>query len=370
MKNALVIALILVAASLYGQNQEPEKFKGLRESKFKGDVNIYYNPLLDHYDIHFVNLDLNISDQSTFISGNATILAEIIEPLDTLLFDFCNFMTLDSIFINDKKVSAIHKNDVIEYIFETPLNNNEEFIAQIYYHGTPYQYGGGVTNDYDSQYGKNVTWTLSESFHAMEWWHCKQVLSDKIDSTHIFLTCDDDCMAGSNGLLTNVVDLPNNKKRFEWKSNYPINYYLISFAVAEYQDYSVYANPEGAEPILVQNFVYDNSYYLSENKEEIDNTIDLIEVFSDKFGLYPFADEKYGHCLTTLGGGMEHQTMTTLGSFGFGLVAHELGHMWFGDYVTCASWQDIWINEGFASYTEYVAAENLLSKEDASGWMN
>jgi len=178
----------------------------------------------------------------------------------------------------------------------------------------------------------------------------------------MFLTCDDDCMAGSNGVLTNIVELPNNKKRFEWKSNYPINYYLLSYAVAEYQDYSIYAHPEGSEPILIQNFVYDNSYYLSGNKEDIDHTIDLIEVFSDKFGFYPFVNEKYGHCLTTLGGGMEHKTITTLVSFGFGLVAHELGHMWFGDYVTCATWKDIWINEGFVSYTEYVAAENLFDK--------
>jgi aminopeptidase N len=66
---------------------------------------------------------------------------------------------------------------------------------------------------------------------------------------------------------------------------------------------------------------------------------------------------------------MEHQTMTTLSNFNFSLVAHELGHMWFGDYVTCATWMDIWINEGFASYTEYLAYQNIHTQEDADSWM-
>jgi len=176
-------------------------------------------------------------------------------------------------------------------------------------------------------------------------------------------------MAGSNGLLDNVVDLPENKKRFEWKTFYPINYYLISFAVAEYQDYSIYAKPVGVDSILIQNFVYNNSWYLSGNQANIDNTIDFIELYSEMFGLYPFSKEKYGHCLTSIGGGMEHQTMTTLDNFEYTLVAHELAHMWFGDYVTCATWQDIWINEGFASYSEYVALENLTSYNQAQNWM-
>ena len=95
----------------------------------------------------------------------------------------------------------------------------------------------------------------------------------------------------------------------------------------------------------------------------------MLEFYSEAFSLYPFWEEKYGHCLAPMGGGMEHQTMTTLSSFRFNLVAHELTHQWYGDDVTCASWQDIWINEGFASYGEYLAQEALISKQEADGWM-
>ncbi len=369
MKNTLLILFVFTAINLFGQTIHPEPYKCLRESRLKSKINLYYNPLMDKYNIYFVKLDIEVSDQSTSVSGNVTIQAKVAKELDTLLFDFSNYMTVDSVFINNKKITIEHSDNIIEYIFDIQVSIGEDIKAQIFYSGTPDPDGRGVTNAYSQDWGKNVTWTLSESFHAYEWWPCKQVLSDKIDSAYIFLTCDDDCKAGSNGLLTSEVDLANNKKRFEWKTFYPINYYLISYAVSEYQDYSIYANPEGVDSILVQNFIYNTDGCLDSLKSDVDETINFIELFSDKFGLYPFANEKYGHCLTELGGGMEHQTMTTLGNFGYYLVAHELGHMWFGDYVTCATWQDIWINEGFASYTEYVASENLQSAEHAAGWM-
>lgn len=372
MRNTVLLLLVLSTSNLLGQIKNPEQFKSLQESNIKSYIDQYYNPLMDKYDVYFVKLDLEVTQMSTDISGNVTVHMSAVEELDTLLFDFYSNMIIDSMFVNDIKTSSYtHVNNQIQYEFSSSVLIGEDVKAQIYYHGTPIN-NRGVFNGYNSSYDKDVTFTLSECFQAREWWPCKQVLSDKIDSTYIFLTCGDTCMAGSNGLLKNVVELPNNKKRFEWKTYYPIDYYLISFAVSDYQDYSVYAHPEGADSILIQNFIYNHPDYLAANKEGIDNTIEFMELFSDKFGLYPFANEKYGHCIATFGGGMEHQTMTTIGSLGSGwydIISHELGHMWFGDYVTCASWQDIWINEGPASYAEYVAKENLRSVMDAKYWM-
>ena len=363
----VIICLIPFVSS--GQKEHPDLFKSSRINHYKNNINIYYNPLLDHYDLHFVKLDIEVTDQSTSIAGNALLQGKATQNLDTLILELSNYLTVDSVMIDNAKVNFQHKDNLIWYIFESALNTNDDFTAQVYYHGTPNPNGGGVSNAYSSQWDKQMTWTLSESFHAYEWWPCKQVLSDKIDSVYVFLTCDSNCKAGSNGLLTREVDLPNNKKRFEWKTYYPINYYLISFAVAEYQDYSIYAHPTGSNPILIQNYIYNTPGCLDYYQTQIDETPSMIELFSDKFGLYPFANEKYGHCLTTLGGGMEHQTMTTLGNFGYTLVGHELAHMWFGDFVTCATWQDIWINEGFASYSEYILLENLQSIESAKSWM-
>lgn len=370
MKKLLTFILLLSPCFMHAQINHPEHFKYKQIKEYNTIKEFYYNPFLDNYDVYFVKLDLEVSDKSKYISGNATLQATSTEKLDTLIFDFSNYMTVDSVFINDKKVDYLHQNDIIQYVFESPLNVRENIKTQIFYHGMPSATGRGVNNDYSINWDKSVTWTLSESFHAYEWWPCNQVLSDKIDSAYIFLTCDNNCKAGSNGLLTNEVDLPNNKKRFEWKTFYPINYYLISFAVSEYQEYINYAYPSGSEPILIQNYIYNTPGCLDYYKSQIDETPNMIEFYSSIFGLYPFANEKYGHCLTTLGGGMEHQTMTTLGDFSYLLVAHELAHMWFGDYVTCATWQDIWINEGFASYSEYIILENLQSYIAAKEWLN
>jgi len=370
MKTFLCILFFFIAPFIHAQyaDTNPDEFKSSSSYKHRSDYQLYYNPLLDKYDIHFVKLDLNVSDQSTYISGNTTIVGKATETsLDTLVFDFKDNMIVDSVLINGIKRTITRSNNEIIYIFSPAIPSGGEFTAQIFYRGTPT--GGGVSSGLSSSWGKRVTWTLSESFHAYEWWPCKQVLSDKIDSAYLYFTCDDDCMVGSNGLLKNITTLPGSKKRFEWKTYYPINYYLISFSVAEYIDYSLYAYPTGSDPVLIQNFIYNHPNCLSYYKSSIDKTAAFIELFSDKFGLYPFADEKYGHCLALIGGGMEHQTMTTLNSFSYNLVSHELAHQWFGDYVTCATWQDIWINEGFASYSEYIALENLVSYNDAQTWL-
>ncbi|MEZ5198242.1 MAG: hypothetical protein R2764_18190 [Bacteroidales bacterium] len=157
------------------------------------------------------------------------------------------------------------------------------------------------------------------------------MLTDKADSVRIHITTSSENKAGSIGILQAAVPLPNNKVRYEWKSNYPIAYYLISFAVAEYQDYSIYSKPDYllGDSILIQNYIYDSPECLNYYKTGIDKSSLFLKLFSDLFAAYPFNKEKYGHCLAGLSGGMEHQTMTTIGRFDFSLVAHELGHMWF-----------------------------------------
>jgi aminopeptidase N len=331
-----------------------------------------YSQLENNYDVSFYFIDLEVTDKSTFIKGSVTINAKrLSDRLDVLVFELIDKYVIDSVFLQNKMISEFtHNLNLVSVSVPAENQYDKEFKIKIFYQGQTTQGGffSGISNGTSQTYQTRVTYTLSEPFQSSEWFPSKQNLYDKADSAWIFLTVDSSLMAGSNGLLTKISLLPEGRKRFEWKTKYPIAYYLISFSVADYQDYSFYAKV-GTDSILVQNYIYNNPLVLEKEKLDIDKTSDLLALYSEKFGKYPFRKEKYGHCMAPLGGGMENQTMTTLNSFRFGLVAHELSHQWFGDYVTCATWQDIWVNEGFATYCEYISLEKLDSKEAAISFM-
>lgn len=322
----------------------------------------------EKYDVHFYSLNIAMNNLVTTVAGTAEIHATAKVPLDSALFELFSSFTISQIRVNGTPVTYSR----IASAIKVPVNatTGQAFQIAVDYNGTPPTAvtnplgGSGMTNASSPSWGNQVTWSLSEPFSAYEWWPCKQSLTDKADSVAVKVTVPSNCKAGSNGILENVVDLGNGTTRYEWKHRHPIDYYLISVAVAKYVEYNVYANPTGApSPILIQNYIYDNPATLPNFQAEIDETVDFIELFSDLFGLYPFADEKYGHCMAPLSGGMEHQTMTTQGFFEKSLTAHELGHQWWGDNVTCASWADIWVNEGFASYSDFLMIENLYPAE-------
>jgi aminopeptidase N len=326
------------------------------------------------YDISHYGIFLEVSDTGTNITGHTEISASMLESAAELVFELSSELEVDSISLGDIEISSWkHDSDLIRISTQLPLQVTQQLCASVWYHGDPGTSNAyrGISNRTDPVWGSRVTYTLSEPFSALDWFVCKQVLHDKADSSDVFITVDEGLMAGSNGVLAGIDSLPGGKVRFHWKSGHTIAYYLLSLAVADYQDYSFHTHEyNGMDSIHVVNFVYDVPGYLEANREHIDETGDMIRLYSGLFSDYPYRDEKYGHCLAPMGGGMEHQTMTTLSSFHFTLVAHELAHQWFGDNVTCASWQDIWINEGFASYSEYLALEALESHAAAGDWMN
>ena len=322
----------------------------------------------EKYNVHFYALDVAMNNLVTDIAGTVEIHATANAILDSALFELFQTMTITQIRVNGTPVTFSRNVSAVK----CPVNAaaGQSFILSIDYNGTPPTSvtnplgGAGMSNDNSPSWGNQVTWSLSQPFSAYEWWPCKQSLTDKADSCSVKITVPTACKAGSNGLLENVVDLGNGTSRYEWKHRNLIDYYLISVAVAQYVEYNVFANPVGSSgPVLIQNYIYDNPATLPNFQAEIDETADFIELFATLVGPYPFDNEKYGHCMAPISGGMEHQTMTTQGFFEKSLTAHELGHMWFGDHVTCASWADIWVNEGFASYLDYLMIENLYPAE-------
>ncbi len=369
----LTLAFLLLAASTFAQKENSTscaKRNRFSNAQLKSNtLSVAQIAKTEKYDVHFYGLDLNMTNTTTTLSGNVEMKATTLQALDTVLFELFSTLTISSIQLNGNVVPFTRSNSAVKIAVNFPAGT--AFTVKTFYNGTPPTAqtnplgGSGMTNANSPTWGNEVVWSLSEPFSAYEWFPCKQSLKDKVDSCDVKITVPNSCKAGSNGILTQVVNLGNGNSRYEWKHRHPIDYYLISVSVAQYIEYNIYANPVGAPaPILIQNFIYNNPQTLINFQPEIDETATIMELFYDLFGPYPFEDEKYGHCMAPLGGGMEHQTMTTQGTFNTGLTCHELAHQWWGNYVTCASWCDIWVNEGFASYAEQVTLENLYPGQE------
>jgi aminopeptidase N len=323
------------------------------------------------YDVRYVHLDLELERSSNAVAGTVSTTAMALQPLNQYIVELHSNLSISNVSINGQGVPYQRNGNVVTATLPNSVPQGQTFMASITYAGTPPNGGffNGLSNGSSPSWGNQVTWSLSQPYSARDWWPVKQSLTDKIDSCRIWISTSNQNKAGSNGLLESITPLSNNRHRYEWVHRHPIDYYLLSVSVSTYVEYAITAYPVNSPPVYILNYIYDNPGTLPNFQADIDETVDMMEEFSELFGPYPFADEKYGHCMAPFSGGMEHQTMTTQGFFNRDLTAHELGHQWFGDHVTCSYWREIWLNEGFASYSEYLFREQIQNG-NALGWMN
>jgi len=333
---------------------------------YPGDANI---------DATYYKLDLKITYYPKQLIGNVTVnFKSTSDGLQSFFLDLVNGMQVDSILMNNNNVSYTHSNDLITITLPQVMNTGDSNSVNVYYHGNPESAGGFGSFVFDTHgNNKNVIWTLSEPYGSKDWFPCKDTPGDKVDSSDVWVTCDSFYTVASNGTLEGINTLGGNLVRYRWKNHYPIAQYLISIAMTNYFIYHNQFDYAPDKTMELTHYIFPETWN-GTVKSQIDKTVDMLEVFSDKFGLYPFINEKYGHAQFGWGGGMEHQTLTSIVSFGSSIVSHELTHQWFGDDITCKDWHHIWLNEGFATYGEavYVEATNGLNayKNKIQGEMN
>ncbi len=318
-------------------------------------------------DVIYQRLNFTVDPAVNYISGSVFSFVKFLkEDVPQVQFDLADVLIVDSVQYNHKMIVFQHSVNKISVTLPSLAVKNSIGSVEIFYHGAPLQNGMGsfVTSTHNNN---SIIWTLSEPYGAKDWWPCKESLTDKIDSLDVYITCPQQYMAASNGKL--IEDKTSGQNRTaHWSHRFPIATYLIGIAVTNYETYSDFLDLANGERIEVLNYVYPE--YLNTAKGKSADILNILSFYNSKFITYPFASEKYGHAQFGWGGGMEHQTMSFMTNLDFELVAHEMAHQWFGDYITLASWHDIWLNEGFATYLTGLTYENLLNGQYWQNWKN
>ncbi|MFC1619223.1 M1 family aminopeptidase [Candidatus Neomarinimicrobiota bacterium] len=321
-------------------------------------------PSQEAFDVTYYRLDLTLNPDDSLITGTVLIQATVLaDTLDKVVLDFLSTMVTDRV---EQAAGFIHENDTLAVRLEQPLAAGDTFSIVVAYHGRPVSDSRDGFG-FDLQNGTPIIWSLSQPYFARGWWPCKDVPNDKADSVDIILTVPENLYAVSNGSLQDNNPNGDGTRTFHWHESYPIATYLVSVAVTNYNIYTDWFRYTADDSMEVSLYLYPSS---SQSPQDLLDQLDnMLTYFHQVFGPYPFITEKYGIAQFPLGGGMEHQTVTSQGTFGEMLTAHELAHMWWGDKITNARWGDIWLNEGFSSYAEALYTEYMYGEDYFRGYM-
>lgn len=360
----IILIIVFLSGGLFAQytNDKIAEQERLAHQKLLSPNKINY-PGDSKIDVTYYKLDLIMTYNPNYLTGVVTVNANVdTTVISSLFLDLRDNMIVDSVLLNGTGTTFSHSNDVLNIDLDRTYNQDETVTLDVYYRGVPIT-SGLASFKFGTHNGFPIISSLSEPYGASDWWPNKDTPADKVDSADIWITVDTSMIPVSNGNLKQVINNGDGTHTYKWNEKYPIAQYLISVAITNYHQYNTYYNYSSTDSMIITHYLYPENFN-SNLQSALDETAAMIEVFSQKFGEYPFIDEKYGHAEFTgmFGGAMEHQTCTSMGFWGQEVISHELAHQWFGDKITCKDWHHIWLNEGFATYLEAVYLEAINGK--------
>ncbi|MCB9357609.1 MAG: M1 family metallopeptidase [Calditrichaeota bacterium] len=385
-----LVFLLLLPLVLHAQIDEtppanPSEFHEQEASRLRRAIEVRENLSLDEtqtdFDVLYYELWLDLRNfAGQQITGQTDVHGKALIPaFRHVVLDMCDTLVVDSVIgAGNQPLIFVHGGYQLTVTLEQDYAVDEEFAFSVYYHGHPCLGGGLSTFDWfnrfvtpGSYYVPSIS-TLSEPTGARDWWPCKDRPDDKADSARIRLIVADTLTATSNGVLEDITLLSGSSVQYNWFEKNPISSYLIVANASNYAHFSDWYVSVSGDSLPLDYYVYPEK--LTASVADFDIMPSAIAALAEKFGEYPFMDEKYGHSMFRWGGAMEHQCNTSYGRSlvnGAGtydwILVHELGHQWWGDMVTLSDWPHIWLNEGFASYSEALWYEHLSG---ASGLQN
>ncbi|MBN2805915.1 MAG: hypothetical protein JXR22_04595, partial [Prolixibacteraceae bacterium] len=322
-----IILLIFFGQSLYAQFSSEAFYK----ENFLHEAVCSHAPLKSQFtenarhgdwDLTYNKLELTINPEKYYIEGTVHFaFSARVNQLSSVIIDCSEVLEIVAVKAGETDLDFSRQGDQITITLPRVLAAGETGACTVAYKGAPTTTGfGSFTQNFHGNQIPSIE-TLSEPYGAKEWWPCKQSLADKIDSIDVVVHSPVAYETASNGLLIeNTVS--KGVRTCHWKHRHPIVTYLVFITTTVYEKYTEYATLGDGTRVPVLNYVFPSS--LSNAKQNTPVTSQLIELYSELFIDYPFKDEKYGHAQFSWGGGMEHQTMSSMGAFTPSLIAHEL----------------------------------------------
>lgn len=375
----LVVAVPLASLADVPDFTSPHRCQVAKQSRFTpGSADLARAagppPTVDTYDVTHYDIAIDVDVAGRWLTGDVTISGVATTPvLATVPVDLHDDFTILEISRDGTPLGHTRASDRVTVQLDEALLDGTPFSVRVRYEGPPASEGLDSFVFEDTPGGNPLAASLSEPWFARTWWPCKETNTDKA-TADIAFTVPATMVAASNGVLEAIVD-DGDTRTYRWSTDYPIAPYLISLAATEFTTWSeTYVAGDGTE-VPVDFFAYPED--AAEAMAVWPGVVDQMTFFRSVFGEYPFADEKYGMAEFPFGGAMEHQTITSMGDCCVGsdyIIAHELGHQWWGDLVTCAGWDHIWLNEGFATWSEALWWGHVNGSEEAyrdyMGWLN
>ena len=310
--------------------------------------------------------------QKVLYGDVTTVLKILSDSLDKVYLNF--YENLDIHFVKYKNENLKYDRENNYLIIEKKFNRNDTVQIQINYSGTP-EAEGFSSFEFTTIDGATNVYSLSEPNYAPTWWPCKDRIEDKF-LVSIEAEYPDSLTLATQGKLLERTE-ENGLIKEKRKSQYPISTYLVSINLGKFSNWSdIYTTQDSLLSMPVSYYAFPS--YLQDAKFDWERTPEMLNFYSSLFGEYPFVNEGYGMAMFGWSNGaMEHQTISSMGYNTITgnksyekIVAHELAHQWFGDAVTPASWKDIWLNEGFATYSEGLWIEYDKGKDALNRFMD
>jgi aminopeptidase N len=324
------------------------------------------NPTLN---VRHYKLQIALTPEPANINGSVLISAETLSATSTMVVDAFSNLTIVAVKVNGQPRPFRRNSENFVVDFAPAMPAAETFTVEVSYHGSPAAAGAlnaGMRINKRAVNGFPVISTLSEPYGGPFWWPSIDDPNDKA-TVEIEATVPETYVVAANGTLVKIEPRDNQTKTYFYREDYLIAPYLVSIAATNYAKFEdVYTALDGITKMPLVFYAYPE--HLEKAQQKFAVTRRAMEIYASLFGEYPFLNEKYGMAEFQWTSSMEHQTMTSLServvnseSSGYGTIVHELAHQWWGDLVTMSSWQDIWLNEGFATYSEVLFYERFYN---------